>query len=1140
MKVDARWALGAAVAVMFVFAGCKGLILGRDAKKAAGDQYEAIQKYFAQADFAQRVPHLKAESYAIDPATDERRRQIQADIDRAFDEGFRRLVDKVRNSRVEKATKEIMALVESACADAETNGFALCSAKFEQAREISWNACLNGKLDGADTPEIDEKVRAALLVLVETKVNPRHWPIIERELRLIADGYSVDAKFDEGIAAVKGYPAVRVYTRALDDRLDAVAGELLKLGVPAAKIAPLSEVARKAMSVAANIVHLVDQVDEEEKEVRLDDGANPDVERYRQLLKEYHDALLDYNCTPDNADKMTKTFAAVVEKMIGNLRRDPKFGKEFLKHIKRLGTASINKRLVALREELVVVINENRKARDAAMAPIAELVKQNDLKAAQELATKALLTLNKNSKEAKFLRQFYINYIMTKVNPELWKKIESEVLAKTEEFVKTRQTSAGVAWLKAYPYVRTYAEEIDLRYADVKAEAVALGVPEAVAGRFIDEVAVLTAKADNLANFDDFTFERVTPGTPLTEVQLAKFEQALAASRKSLVDNDCTETNADKLVKEIRDRFTPEFAKVGGETRETVLVLGSCAINVRLDALREKCAAAIIARTAAAFAEEGKFAEARASVRDVALTGDDCFDAKVYALRVGTLNAIVNPLQFVDEKAKAGAKFKSYVAAGDYRGLVEWVKKYPGVHDDYAEIIAAVEAIRKAAVGIKVGEEDAKDYAEKLIVRLNTLLEKRKGEYFPPEAALDMKEVLAAVSELQSAVLAQFFDTEFVSKVGERVPEEVVALLRKERPAVLTTWELNENLRGHLKGLLEGYDIPELIKQQEYLELLARMDADFSYDSQVAMAEDAIAKQLGVRDPRSHLLANAVLGEYARSMRLLKLGNKLDADQLAAVVFGAVYLDQASVFDYASKKLQADANAVSTRDSLARTPLLLAIQLGRTSFLHRLVAAGAKVDAVDALGDTAVHYAVRRGNIAVLKAMLDKSTPDVKNKAGRTPLFVAAEHNLEAAVAALVEAEAKRKGDDEKGAAAFVNIADGDGTTAFDVACATGSRDVLDALSAAGAAFGAKQLAIAAAGDHLGVSQWLVAHGADVNGDGVMSAAVCGSETKQYLVDEGGVAPECDCPICCKCTCADGKCKCVEGKCSAPAEPKAE
>ena len=350
---------------------------------------------------------------------------------------------------------------------------------------------------------------------------------------------------------------------------------------------------------------------------------------------------------------------------------------------------------------------------------------------------------------------------------------------------------------------------------------------------------------------------------------------------------------------------------------------------------------------------------------------------------------------------------------------------------------------------------------------------------------------------------------------------EILALISKT-PDPMTTWEMNEALAARLRGYVEATAALVVERDAEnaaaaYAKLLEEIDAEVSFDSQIAMAEDAIAKQLGIKCPDAHLKVNALLGEYARTMRLLKLGKALDAGQKTVMLLGGAYLDQSAVIDRALE-LGADINGTSSRDPLARTAVLVAIQQGHNSLLKHLASANAALGVSDANGDTALHYAVTRGNLAVVKAMLAKNDVNAANKVGETALFIAARKNQAALVEALIAAKAD------------VNAVNAAKASVMDAACLAGSRDVLDALDAAGAAYGPAQLAIAAAKDHIAVAQWLVGKGVDVNAPGVMQAAVCKSATKRYLVHEGGLPVPCGEGCACAATagCCGDNCKCAE------------
>ena len=126
-----------------------------------------------------------------------------------------------------------------------------------------------------------------------------------------------------------------------------------------------------------------------------------------------------------------------------------------------------------------------------------------------------------------------------------------------------------------------------------------------------------------------------------------------------------------------------------------------------------------------------------------------------------------------------------------------------------------------------------------------------------------------------------------------RKPQTNYDRLISKTPDPMTTWELNEALRARLAKYTS--QIKDLIAKRDaanaaeaYAKLLADIDAEVSFDSQIAMAEDAIAKQLGIKCPFAYLRMNALLGEYARTMRLLKLGKKIDTEQATVVLLGGV------------------------------------------------------------------------------------------------------------------------------------------------------------------------------------------------------------------------------------------------------------
>ena len=84
-----------------------------------------------------------------------------------------------------------------------------------------------------------------------------------------------------------------------------------------------------------------------------------------------------------------------------------------------------------------------------------------------------------------------------------------------------------------------------------------------------------------------------------------------------------------------------------------------------------------------------------------------------------------------------------------------------------------------------------------------------------------------------------------------------------------------------------------------------------------------------------------------------------------------------------------DINAPVSKTS--QTPLMIAACLGWEQIAAELIQAGAKLDLVDANGDTALHYSAQFTQPRVMKLLLDAGAKtDLQDKWGQTPLIMAA------------------------------------------------------------------------------------------------------------------------------------------------------
>ena len=72
-----------------------------------------------------------------------------------------------------------------------------------------------------------------------------------------------------------------------------------------------------------------------------------------------------------------------------------------------------------------------------------------------------------------------------------------------------------------------------------------------------------------------------------------------------------------------------------------------------------------------------------------------------------------------------------------------------------------------------------------------------------------------------------------------------------------------------------------------------------------------------------------------------------------------------------------------------------------------LLAKGAKVDVVNALGDSALIQACRRKHSKIALQLIDKADVNIQSKGGQTALHLACTHGLEDVVSKLLEKGAK-------------------------------------------------------------------------------------------------------------------------------------
>ena len=99
----------------------------------------------------------------------------------------------------------------------------------------------------------------------------------------------------------------------------------------------------------------------------------------------------------------------------------------------------------------------------------------------------------------------------------------------------------------------------------------------------------------------------------------------------------------------------------------------------------------------------------------------------------------------------------------------------------------------------------------------------------------------------------------------------------------------------------------------------------------------------------------------------------------------------------------------TTQASVVCTPpLIQAVQSERMSFVIQLIRGGVDINAINAIGRTAVHYAVKMNNLPALELLLDNGADlNLTDSAGNTPLDLWHEHKNKDMLALLHDAGAK-------------------------------------------------------------------------------------------------------------------------------------
>lgn len=767
------------------------------------------------------------------------------------------------------------------------------------------------------------------------------------------------------------------------------------------------------------------------------------------------------------------------------------------------------------------------------------LVQKNEFEKAREVIWRIPITECKPVNL--LLRSGRARLLNEKVNVKQWNIIEKDLTSKTTAFIKSHDYQKAYEFLDNYPRIRTYTALFDEQIDVICKALVTLGIPEEKLKPMKAEASALITQA-----FVDATeaYDTVSTKQKADAPDLSKYRESLNKLYDLLIKYDCDEAKAEKVIQSIEANIAPlikEYclADETTTTTSTLEKLGTTQVNEKIGALintltetvrtaqfekaradyettmkaknyakareligllkRGDMLAKLLVEEVYHHVENQAWEKARNCIRDYVDLGHDKIDASLFVIRIGLLNSVVNPSQQDALLKEMQATYLEKIENGELLETREWLLTYPLVTDIYPDIDASINDAVKAILDLGAHKEETEAGMNEARAHIQALLDKRTGAY-NKSYTLDFTALDKALIALEESLIDQSNDKEDAAQriASIRLFAKEIADKAHQMPTI-TTQEMNAALAHQRDQLLKDVDLritkaaaemAEKERREAYQRLLAALDKEVGIETQISIAEDAIARGL----PTISFGLHAVLGDYARAFRLIRNKVELTPEQKSSVLVGAAYLNQPVVLKWAHD-LGADIDTPAPRDPLARPALLVAIQTGNIEVVRTVAEKNATMHVADINGDTTLHYAVREGDANMISLALQGTDVNTLNKHGVPAIFTAAARNQVDRVVQLIEAGAD------------LTLAP-NGNNALDVACAAGARDVLDPLAEGGAPVTDNALRLAAHNDRLAVAQWLVTKGLDVNAPGIMEEAFAKgngtSPTYQYLISQGG------------------------------------
>lgn len=550
--------------------------------------------------------------------------------------------------------------------------------------------------------------------------------------------------------------------------------------------------------------------------------------------------------------------------------------------------------------------------------------------------------------------------------------------------------------------------------------------------------------------------------------------------------------------------------------------------------------ARLVSGTAKRLQKEGP-SVARKFVYEFGIVQNARIDIPVARVKWGLLNSWVNPKEWKLRHAELNAKQNDYTKRGDLDGLIAFLRqeRKPAVASYSDGIDKSIDGIQSEVKRLEAIEVDASSLEAKKRAQVQMLLDDFRGAY-EAETRKDPNfvQLESLLSVLNGQLQAQDISVSEADAFCKTYELEVQTLVKRAENVRhsqipnMTTRQLNENIHkwydSALKDALKAKELAEKIAAAEKAkkELIARLYAmrqateKFDLDKYIAHAEEAI--------PQTAKANRAILGDYARTLRLVKRGKlPISKEEAAAVLTGAALLGQPEMIGYA-RTLGASPDDFSRYDDFKRPAIVLATQRGDIATVKALIAAVADVNKTDANKETALVLASRNGCVEIAKALISaKADVNAKGHGGDTALIAAARAGNTELIGILSSAGAQFVSKNDKKLTAWMAALEANRLNAVKVllvGCPAQASDASKALELAvqtddsvtveytvatwkirDVSLLTVALPAAARNGCLSVVKTLVANGAEIT-DAAMVAAVqsCNLATVKYIVRMGG------------------------------------